>query len=181
MKKFAVYCGSRPGAQEKYMKSAVAIGETLVDNGFGLVYGGGSSGLMGAVANSVMDSGGEVVGVIPTFLDAREMKNERITELHVVDDMHTRKKMMIDRANAGFIVLPGGPGTMEEFYEVLTWRQLSLIDKPIIVFNIDGYYDSIKVLLETMDKERFIDDGDLTLCEFVTSVEELSNLLETYK
>jgi len=137
-----VYCGSRHGARPAYTAAARALGRAIGSRGWQLVYGGGRVGLMGEVADAALDSGGRVVGVIPESLKRLEVGHAGLHELHVVPTMHARKQMMAERADA-FIALPGGIGTLEELYEVWTWRQLGYHDQPIGLLNVDGYYDDL--------------------------------------
>jgi uncharacterized protein (TIGR00730 family) len=150
-----VYCGSRDGAQEAYVQSAQACGELIAQRGWQLVYGGGSTGLMGTVANGALQHGGRVVGVIPERLIQRELGHGGVTELLVVDSMHERKHLMAQRSDA-FVALPGGIGTMEEIFEIWTWRQLGYHAKPLGLLNVAGYYDE---LLRFIDRSR--DEGFL--------------------
>jgi uncharacterized protein (TIGR00730 family) len=150
-----VYCGSGPGTDRAYMEAARAFGEVLAREGVGLVYGGGSRGLMGAVANSVLDHGGRVTGVIPEFLQDREHTLKRAQEVIITRDMHVRKQTMFDRADA-FVALPGGIGTLEELVEQLTWAQLGQHKKPILILNIKGFWDPFCALLDHMRALDFI-------------------------
>jgi len=138
----AVYCGSRFGDSPAFADAARALGELIGHRGATLVYGGGRVGLMGTVADAVMNAGGQVVGVIPQALMDREVGHAGLTELHVVQTMHERKQLMAERADA-FISLPGGIGTLEELYEVWSWQQLGYHDKPVALLNVDGYYDAL--------------------------------------
>jgi uncharacterized protein (TIGR00730 family) len=150
-----VYCGSSPGTDPAYTESARAFGQILAEHGIGLVYGGGGEGLMGEVANTVLDHGGTVTGIIPEFLAAREHANKRVTDLIVTRDMHERKREMFERADA-FVALPGGVGTLEELVEQLTWVQLGQHKKPVLAANIGGFWDPLHVLLEHMRTLNFI-------------------------
>jgi len=153
-----VYCGSGAGRNPAFAEAARALGETLAKAGVGLVYGGGDLGLMGAVARSVLEHGGHVTGIIPGFLSAREHMLVEAQELIVVDDMHQRKHLMFERSDA-FVALPGGIGTLEEFVEQLTWTQLGRHKKPIVLANIDGFWNPLLALFETMTGEGFIRNG----------------------
>lgn len=155
MKSIAVYCGSSAGTNPLYISQAKALGAALVARGLMLVYGGGRVGLMGTIADAVLDLGGQVIGVIPDFLDARELAHKGCTELHVVRSMHERKLMMADRAD-GFIAMPGGYGTLEELFEVLTWGQLGLHQKPVALLNVDGYYDHLLLALDRMRDDELL-------------------------
>jgi uncharacterized protein (TIGR00730 family) len=153
-----VYCGSGPGTNPAFMKSATAFGRTLAENGVGLVYGGGSIGLMGAVATGALDHGGRVTGIIPEFLTMRENALRRAQELIVTRNMHERKQLMFDRSDA-FVALPGGIGTLEELVEQLTWAQLGRHAKPILLANIDGFWEPLLVLLAHMRETAFVREG----------------------
>jgi len=150
-----VYCGSGPGTNPRFIEAATAFGKILAENGIRLVYGGGSMGLMGAVANSVLDHGGFVTGIIPDFLTSRESALTRTQELVVTPDMHERKRLMFERSDA-FVALPGGIGTLEEFVEQLTWKQLGRHSKPVLLANIEGFWEPLLVLLAHMRATEFI-------------------------
>ena len=155
IKTVCVYCGSGPGTNPNFLKAATAFGKTLAQNNVGLVYGGGSIGLMGAVATGALDAGGKVTGIIPDFLTARENALKRAQELIVTPDMHTRKQLMFDRSDA-FVAFPGGIGTLEELVEQMTWAQLGRHTKPILMANIDGFWDPLLALLAHMKDTAFI-------------------------
>ncbi len=157
-----VYCGSRPGIQTAYAQAAQAVGEWIGRHGGQLVYGGGKGGLMGIVATATLRAGGRVVGIIPQALVDAEAANHDCTELHIVDTMHERKRMMAERADA-FIALPGGIGTFEELFEVWTWRQLGYHDKPIGLLNVDHYYDRLLEFLESTVQQQFLGDWQMKL------------------
>lgn len=153
MKRLCVFCGSREGARPIYRVATQQLGKLLGERGIGLVYGGGRIGLMGLLADAVLASGGEVIGVIPDFLAGPEVAHGGLTELHVVHTMHERKAMMAELAD-GFIALPGGYGTLEEFFEILTWAQLGLHRKPCALLNIGGYYDPLlRVVAHALDED----------------------------
>ena len=158
----AVYCGSRAGTLPHYAAMAEATGSWIGRHGGQLVYGGGKSGLMGVVADATLRAGGRVVGVIPTALVAREWAHQDCTELHVVETMHERKRMMAERSDA-FLALPGGIGTLEELFEVWTWRQLGYHDKPVGLLNVDGYYDALLAFLATSVRQGFMQDWQMEL------------------
>ncbi len=143
----AVYCGSSFGVNPTYQETAKTLGQLLAARGIGLVYGGGKVGLMGAIANAVLQAGGSVIGVIPHALKQREVAHMGLTDLYVVPDMHTRKAKMIELAD-GFIVLPGGIGTLEELFEVWTWAQLGYHQKPVGLLNVEGYFDLLLGFLD---------------------------------
>lgn len=153
-----VYCGSNPGTDPAYAEAARTLGRALADAGVGLVYGGGSLGLMGEVARSVLTHGGRVTGIIPAFLSEKERMLRDAQEMIVVEDMHQRKKLMFDRSDA-FVALPGGIGTLEELVEQLTWAQLGRHTKPIVVVDVDGFWAPFAQLLDHMRREGFIRAG----------------------
>jgi uncharacterized protein (TIGR00730 family) len=150
-----VYCGSGPGTNPRFIEAAIALGKTLAENGIRLVYGGGSIGLMGAVATSVLDHGGSVTGIIPDFLTTRENALKRVQELIITPDMHERKRLMFERSDA-FVALPGGVGTLEELVEQLTWQQLGRHTKPVLLASIDGFWEPLLALLAHMRATEFI-------------------------
>lgn len=155
MKRICVFCGSSAGSPPEYRACAEELGAELIRRNIGLVYGGGSLGLMGAVADSVLKAGGEAIGVIPEHLMAREIGRKNLTKLHIVRSMHERKALMADLSDA-FIALPGGFGTLEEFFEVLTWSQLGLHAKPCGVVNVLDYYTPLLAMLDHAVDERFL-------------------------
>jgi uncharacterized protein (TIGR00730 family) len=150
-----VYCGSGPGTNPHFIEAAIALGKALAENSIRLVYGGGSIGLMGAVATSVLDHGGTVTGIIPDFLTTRENALTRVQEMIVTPDMHERKRLMFERSDA-FVALPGGIGTLEELVEQLTWQQLGRHSKPVLLANIDGFWEPLLALLAHMRGTEFI-------------------------
>ena len=170
--KLCVYCGSGPGRDPVYMEAARTLGKSLAENKLGLVYGGGSLGLMGETARSVLEAGGHVTGIIPDFLVKRERMLTDVQQLIVTQDMHERKMTMFEHS-AGFVALPGGIGTLEELVEVSTWAQLDQHDKPIVLANIDGYWDRLIELMDHMRKELFIRPGLELRLEIVNSAEEI--------
>ena len=151
----ALYCGSRSGNNPIYQEKAIALAQGLAENGFGLVYGGASIGLMGQVANAVVQHGGEAVGVIPELMLDYEIAHNDLTELHVVRTMHERKAMMAERASA-FVALPGGLGTFEEILEIATWGQLNQHQKPMMLYNVNGFYDALITQLDHAVLEGFL-------------------------
>ena len=153
-----VYCGSGAGTNPAFAAAARKLGRILAENRVGLVYGGGSVGLMGALADASLDHGGKVIGVIPEFLTGREQMLSRVQELIVTRDMHERKRIMFERADA-FVALPGGIGTLEELVEQMTWAQLGRHKKPILIANIDGFWDPLCGLLDHMTSLEFIRAG----------------------
>jgi uncharacterized protein (TIGR00730 family) len=158
VRSICVYCGSGPGNNPAYIDAARTLGRSLAENGIRLVYGGGGLGLMGEVARATLGAGGEVTGIIPEFLVAREHMLEEVTDLLVTEDMHQRKKLMFERSDA-FVALPGGIGTLEELVEQLTWSQLGQHNKPIVVANIADFWTPFLGLLEHMRTEAFIRAG----------------------
>ncbi|HXQ07409.1 MAG TPA: TIGR00730 family Rossman fold protein [Bradyrhizobium sp.] len=155
IKTVCVYCGSGPGTNHRFVEAATALGKILADDGVSLVYGGGSNGLMGAIAKSTLDHGGNVIGIIPEFLIARENAMARVQELIVTPDMHERKRLMFERSDA-FVALPGGIGTLEELVEQLTWQQLGRHTKPVLLANIDSFWEPLLALLAHMRATEFI-------------------------
>lgn len=153
--RLCVFCGSSPGANPAYREAAETLGRTLANRGWGLVYGGGKVGIMGAVADATLAAGGEVIGVIPQALMQKELGHTGITKLEVVGSMHERKKRMADLAD-GFVALPGGLGTLEEIFETLTWAQLGIHSKPCAFLNVEGYYNSLLEFLDRSVEERFV-------------------------
>ncbi|EPF5870469.1 TIGR00730 family Rossman fold protein [Morganella morganii subsp. sibonii] len=157
IKRIAVYCGSAAGASEIYRLEAVKFARVLVEQGITLVYGGASVGIMGTVADTVLREGGQAIGVIPALLEGREIAHKNLTELHRVSTMHERKSKMIELAD-GFVALPGGFGTLEEFAEVFTWSQIGLHQKPVGLMNINNYYDPLLSLINRMTDEQFMQE-----------------------
>jgi len=155
IKTVCVYCGSGPGTNPRFVEAARAFGKILAESGIRLVYGGGSIGLMGAVATSVLDHGGKVTGIIPDFLTIRENALRRVQEMIVTPDMHERKRLMFEHADA-FVALPGGVGTLEELVEQLTWQQLGRHSKPVLIANIEGFWEPLLTLLTHMRATQFI-------------------------
>jgi hypothetical protein len=167
-----VYCGARHGIEPAYTAAARALGTAIGERGWQLVYGGGRVGLMGAVADATMQAGGRVVGVIPRSLQEREVGHRALSELHVVETMHQRKQMMAERADA-FMALPGGIGTLEELFEVWTWRQLGFHDQPIGLLNVGGYFDPLIEFLAKSVSQDFVSPATRSLLEVGTDAVEL--------
>ncbi len=165
----AVFCGSRPGHNPAWHAAAYQLGQGLAQAGIRLVYGGGRVGLMGVVANAVLAGGGQVLGIIPEFLSAMEVAHGGLTELVVTDSMHTRKRMMFDRADA-FLTLPGGLGTLDETVEVVTWRQLGLHNKPVLICNLAGWARGLLSAFEQSVEDGFASKGARGLFEVVPDV-----------
>ncbi|MDN5619821.1 MAG: TIGR00730 family Rossman fold protein [Psychrobacter sp.] len=174
----AVYCGSRLGNNDVYEQAARELGSALANNGMGLVYGGASIGLMGAVADEVIEGGAEAVGVIPTFMLKHEIAHEQLTRLHLTDTMHTRKTVMAEYADA-FITLPGGLGTLEEIMEIATWRQLYQHEKPMIILNINGFYDRMIEHLTYTADQGFMKQEDLDRLVVCNTIGEAIDMLQT--
>lgn len=172
----AVYCGSRLGNSEVYEQAARELGSALAENGMGLVYGGASIGLMGAVADEVINGGAQAVGVIPTFMLKHEIAHQGLTRLHLTDTMHTRKTVMAEYADA-FITLPGGLGTLEEIMEIATWRQLYQHEKPMIILNINGFYNCLIEHLKFTADQGFMKQEDLERLVVCNSITEAIDLL----
>ncbi|WP_201528790.1 TIGR00730 family Rossman fold protein [Psychrobacter frigidicola] len=172
----AVYCGSRVGNNDIYEQAARDLGQALAKNGLGLVYGGASIGLMGAVADEVIKGGAQAVGVIPTFMLKHEIAHQQLTRLHLTDTMHTRKTVMAEYADA-FITLPGGLGTLEEIMEIATWRQLYQHEKPMIILNINGFYDRLIDHLKYTADQGFMKQEDLERLVVCNTIAEAIDLL----
>jgi uncharacterized protein (TIGR00730 family) len=158
IKTICVYCGSGPGTNPRFIEAAIALGKAIAENGIRLVYGGGSVGMMGAVASAVLDHGGAVTGIIPDFLRRSENALSRVQEMIVTPDMHERKRLMFERSDA-FVALPGGIGTLEELVEQLTWKQLGRHEKPVLLANIDHFWEPLLSLLSHMRATQFIRSG----------------------
>lgn len=179
IRRVCVFCGSRFGDRPEYSAAATALGRELVARGWGLVYGGGSVGLMGVVADAVLESGGEVVGVIPEALATKELLHPRVEPMHVTPGMHARKQLMADHAEA-FVALPGGFGTFEELFEIVTWCQLGLHAKPVGLLNTAGFYEPLVNLIEHAITEGFIKPEQRRLLVVSESPGELLDLLQTH-
>ncbi|HAB42480.1 MAG TPA: TIGR00730 family Rossman fold protein [Acinetobacter sp.] len=179
MKSIAVFCGSAMGNSKNFKEQAQALGESIANRGITLVYGGGRAGLMGVVADSALNAGGTVVGVIPQNLVDAELAHPLLTELHVVKNMHERKTKMSDLADA-FIALPGGVGTLEEIFEQLTWGQLDLHQKPCAFLNIHGFYDELLNFLMKTTEAGFTQSRFTDALIFSSSIEEVLDAVEHY-
>ncbi len=171
-KLLCVYCSSSDRLDPKYAAAAVELGHAMVARGWGLVYGGGKTGLMGAVARAVKERGGHVVGVIPEFMKARELAYDEADELVTVVTMRERKLLMETRADA-FVTLPGGFGTLEEIMEILTLRQLDVVKKPCVFFNQDGFYDDLLRLFDRMLREKFFKPSNMDLFRVATTIPDI--------
>ena len=172
-----VYCGSSSNVDDTYKKAAKNLGTLIAEQGWGVVYGGGRVGLMGIVADAALAKGAQVIGIIPEHIQAREVEHTDLTELHVVDTMHVRKQMMVDKSQA-FVILAGGLGTLDELFELLTWKQLGLHDKPIVVVNLNGYWSKMLESLQYIAKEGFMRDTDLDLFVTVDSIEDVPQAIK---
>ncbi|EKU59277.1 MULTISPECIES: TIGR00730 family Rossman fold protein [Acinetobacter] len=173
----ALYCGSRTGNKPIYRDKAIELAQHIAAQGLGIVYGGASIGLMGQVADTVLDHSGEVVGVIPEFMLDYEIAHHRLTELHIVQSMHERKALMAERASA-FIALPGGLGTFEEILEIATWGQLNQHQKPMIIYNVNHFYDALIAQLDHAVEEGFLPPqhrAKVVICE---TLEQISSAIK---
>jgi uncharacterized protein (TIGR00730 family) len=150
-----VFCGSKPGNDTAYVNEAQALGKILANKAITLVYGGGNKGIMGAVANACLSAGGKVIGIIPQLLIEWEAQHEGLTELIVTESMHSRKLLLFDKCDLA-IILPGGMGTMDELFEMLTWNNLGIHNKKVYILNVNGYYNALVQLLDTMDQQGFM-------------------------
>ncbi len=180
MKRVCVFCGSSSGIRPAYADIARAMGKALLRRRMGLVYGGGRRGLMGILADAVLAGGGEVIGVIPEAMSAREIAHHDVTELRIVHSMHERKAMMADLADA-FIAMPGGFGTFEEFCEIITWAQLGLHEKPCGVLNVEGYYDPLLKLFDRALADGFVFASNRRIVREETDPDRLLSLLADYR
>lgn len=179
MKSVVVFCGSSPGKNEVYIDAAKAVGTTLVKRGARVVYGGARVGCMGAVADAALAAGGEAIGVIPGFLKTKEVAHTGLTELIVVETMHERKLKMYDLCD-GILTIPGGWGTMEEMFEMLSWSLLGLHGKPVGLLNVNGYYDSLVTLCQVMVNEGFLHQHVLESLLVSDSLDDLLDKMEAY-
>lgn len=177
-KTICVYCGASSRVDQKYNDAAIETGKLLAQQGYDVVYGGGSFGLMGIIANTALDNGANVIGIIPGHIDEREKIHPDLTELHVVESMHERKAMMAERSDV-FLILPGGLGTMDEFFEIVTWKQLGLHDKPIIIYNVEKYWENLKLLVDHIGEEKFMKNKDHGLFSFCENLDDVIKLIET--
>lgn len=180
MKSICVYCGSSPGASPVYAEAARGLAQQMVKDNIALVYGGGNVGLMGVIATEVIRLGGEVTGVIPKALLDKELGHNGLTRLHIVKDMHERKAMMAELSD-GFIAMPGGMGTLEELFEVLTWAQLGFHYKPIALLNVDGFYDHLIAFVEHLVSARFVTAEQALLMMHEADSATLVNRFKTFK
>jgi uncharacterized protein (TIGR00730 family) len=172
----AVFCGSKSGNNPLFVEEAKNLGHILASKKITLIYGGGNKGIMGTVSNAVLERDGKVVGIIPEILKDREHHHRGITELIIVDDMHTRKKILYEKCDAA-IILPGGYGTMDEFFEMLTWNQLSIHNKKIFILNTAGFYDHLLAFAQTMQNENFLYDKIEDKLVILTKADEILTYL----
>lgn len=179
MKRITVFCGSSFGTEAIYTEQATLLGETFAKENIELVYGGANVGLMGAVADGVLNNGGKAIGVLPNFLRSKEIAHLGLTELIVVESMHERKTKMNDLCD-GVIALPGGFGTLEELFEMLTWAQLGLHKKPIAILNIDGFYDSLIQLTETMVEKGLLKEANQKMLLVSDDIDDLLKQMKNY-
>ena len=177
IRSLCVLCGSREGNDRAYREAAIRLGELMAEEGVRLVYGGGSIGLMGVIADAVIEAGGEVVGVIPDFLIRYEVGHGRLTDLVVTDSMHDRKRRMFEMADA-FVVLPGGLGTLDETFEIVTWKQLRLHDSPIIILNVNGYWSPLLALINATIRGGFAHPDIAELIAVVETPEQVFQIAQ---
>ena len=179
MKRITVFCGSSFGHGDNYTTQATLMGQALAKRNIELVYGGARVGLMGAVANAVLDSGGRAIGVLPKFLKSKEIAHEGLSQLILVETMHERKTTMNDLSD-GIIALPGGYGTLEEFFEMLTWAQLGLHEKPIGILNVDGFYEPLIALIQTMVDQGFLKEINQSMLLISNNINVLLDKMDNY-
>ncbi|CAM3431102.1 TIGR00730 family Rossman fold protein [Flavobacterium chungbukense] len=179
MKRITVFCASSFGTEKVYEEQAILVGKTLAEQNIELVYGGANVGLMGAFADGALNAGGKVIGVLPNFLRSKEIAHQGLTELILVESMHERKTKMNDLCD-GVIALPGGFGTLEELFEMLTWAQLGLHKKPIAILNINGFYDSLITLLETMTEKGLLKEVNQKMLLVSDTIDDLLEQMKNY-
>jgi len=180
MKRITVFCGSSIGGKEIFKNKAIALGKALVQRKIDLVYGGAKVGLMGVIADAVLQEGGKVIGVLPRFLQAKELGHEGLTELILVNSMHERKTKMNELCD-GALALPGGFGTLEELFEMLTWGQLGLHKKPVAILNIAGFYDNLDLLTQTMVNNGFLKAVNREMLLIDGNIDTILDKMENYK
>ncbi|MBI5974001.1 TIGR00730 family Rossman fold protein [Staphylococcus canis] len=180
MKRIAVYCGASKGKNEQYLKDAYALGKYFAEHNIELVFGAGSVGIMGAIQDGVLDHGGTAIGVMPKLLDEREITSQKVSQLILVDSMHERKQTMADLADA-FVIAPGGAGSLEEFFEVYSWAQIGLHQKPIGIYNTQQFYTPLNNLIQHMIKEGFIDEKYTNLAPLYETPKQLLEGLQQAK
>ncbi|RXM47587.1 TIGR00730 family Rossman fold protein [Flavobacterium sp. YO12] len=179
MKRITVFCASSFGTEKIYEEQAIALGKTLAEQNIELVYGGANVGLMGAVADGALNAGGKVIGVLPNFLRSKEIAHLGLTELILVESMHERKTKMNDLCD-GVIALPGGFGTLEELFEMLTWAQLGLHKKPIAILNVNGFYDALIALLQTMTEKGLLKEVNQKMLLVSDTIDDLLYQMKNY-
>jgi len=179
MNGITVFCGSSSGDTEVYLNTARSLGNALAENNIKLIYGGASVGLMGAVADGALEAGGTVIGVLPRFLEAKEIAHEGLSELVLVDSMHERKTRM-NELSEGVIALPGGFGTLEEFFEMLTWAQLGLHKKPMALLNVNHFYDTLLTFMGNMVNQGFLKHENLKMILAEENIQTLLEAMKTY-
>ncbi len=179
MKRITVFCASSFGTEKIYEEQAIALGRTLAEQNIELVYGGANVGLMGAVADGALHAGGKVIGVLPNFLRSKEIAHLGLTELILVESMHERKTKMNDLCD-GVIALPGGFGTLEELFEMLTWAQLGLHKKPIAILNVNGFYDALITLLQTMTEKGLLKEVNREMLLVSDNIDDLLDQMKNY-
>lgn len=175
----SVFCGSSLGNEDIFREQAISLGQAIARRGYGIIYGGAHVGLMGAVADGALSEGGEVIGVIPEFLKRKELEHKKLTRIHIVETMHERKAMMNELCDA-VIALPGGYGTMEELFEMLTWAQLSLHKKPVGLLNVDGYYDPLVAMSQKMIDKGFLKSEYQSLLIVDDNIESLLDKMKAF-
>lgn len=180
LRRITIFCGSSAGTDEIYQQQAFLVGQTLALHNIEVVYGGANVGLMGAVADGALQSGGTVIGVLPHFLESKELSHPHLTRLILVDSMHERKSIMNDLCDA-VIALPGGYGTMDELFEMLTWAQLGLHQKPLGMLNINGFYDSLLIMITTMVHNGFLKDMNQQMLLVDNTIEKLLQKIKIYQ
>ena len=180
MNNITVFCGSSAGNEAQFKEQAYLLGQTLAARNIGLVYGGAAIGLMGAVASGAMEQGGTVTGVLPRFLQTKEIAHDGLSELILVETMHERKQKMNELSD-GVIALPGGYGTLEELFEMLTWAQLSLHEKPIALLNIDGFYDELIAMIDKMVQKGFLNKEYKEMIIVSADIDQLIDQMQNYQ
>ncbi|MCB9989583.1 MAG: TIGR00730 family Rossman fold protein [Rhodospirillales bacterium] len=180
IKSVCVYCGSSNKVDDVYKQAAGDMGRLIAQRGWAAVYGGAAGGLMGLMADAALGGGADVIGVVPEFLtkimDGKETEHQELTELHIVESMHERKQKLVDLSDA-FVILPGGFGTLDELFEVMTWRQLGVHAKPIVVANINGYWDPLQPLIDRIVDSHFARDSDRTQFSMAATIDDIPDLL----
>ena len=178
--RITVFCGANNGKSELYKENAIELGKWIANKNHTLVYGGGKIGLMGVIADTVLENSGEVIGIMPQFLVDREISHTGITEFVIVDDMSERKTQLVDLGDA-FIALPGGPGTLEEISQVISWVRVGKKDVPCILMNVNGYYDFLEQYFDKMVEDGFLTKEDRKRTLFTDSIDEMEEFIVNYK